>query len=80
MSQFVLTARNTIPLGNGGLVEQGRKIIVSVNALGTTKDNIFQTVAGKNAVALAFGQQGIPATSNFMSTAKWEIKPFMIKF
>lgn len=80
MAQFVLTARYTYPLSNGGTIEQGRQVFVSVNSPGTTSSNLFNTEAGKKAVSFAFGQQMIPANSSFMSYAKWDIKPYTPRF
>lgn len=80
MSQFVLTARQNYPLSNGEMIERGRQILVSVNSPGTTISNLFNTEAGKKAVSFAFGQQMIPANSSFMSYAKWDIKPFNLRF
>lgn len=74
MPKFVLTARNFIPLPNGQMIERGREIEVFVNAMGTQASNIFVTQGGKEAVSRAFSIQGIPNTSNYMNSGKWDVQ------
>ncbi len=80
MPQFILTARNNIPLGAGQIVERGREIVVCVNSPSALPSNIFNTQAGKEAVGRAFSLAGIPPSANFMTMAKWDVKPFMPRF
>ena len=79
MPAFVLIARNNIPLSNGQMVERGRQIEVFVNSPTAQASNIFVTPYWKEAVGRAFAIQGIPATANFMTMAKWDVKPFSPK-
>lgn len=80
MPQFILTARNNIPLGTGQMVERGREILVSVNSPSAMASNILNTPAGKDAVGRAFSLAGIPPSTNFMTLAKWDVKPYNPRF
>ena len=74
MPKFVLTARNFIPMSNGQVIERGREIEVFVNSVGTQASNIFVTQGGKEAVSRAFAIQGIPNTSIYMNSGKWDVR------